>query len=62
MKLKNDVEPIFSDDKYYDLFDGGYIKTEDFLEGDDEIAVDDAIDIITEFFELLESNGLIEEL
>lgn len=51
-------EPIYSDDPYYDLFDGGYIKPEELLEDPDEVL--EAVRVIKEFLELLEEEELME--
>lgn len=61
MKLKKNIKALNSSDFYYDLFEGGYIKPEDMLkEGADK--VNDAISTIQHFYNLLESNDLLEEV
>ena len=61
MQIKKDAKPIVTDDSYYDLFEGGYIKPEDLLEKDDAKRVQEAVNVIAEFFKALEEAGLIEE-
>lgn len=54
MKLKKGVEPFWSDDVYYDLFDGGYLSPEKFLSNEKDIQkVKDAIALIEEYLELV---------
>lgn len=60
MKFKKDVEPLFTTDLYYDLFDGGYIKPSELLEPEDADKVNDAIKIIEQFLDKAEANGAIE--
>ncbi len=50
---------IHSDDFYYDLFHGGYIKPENLLEGEDLKRVQDAIKTINEFNRELEEQGIL---
>ena len=55
-------EPIYSEDFWYDLTDGGYIKPEELLRDPDTIlAVKEAIAIINKFETILRANNLIEE-
>lgn len=52
---------IYSEDPYYDLFDGGYIKPEDILIDPEEIAdVYDAIALISSFIEQAKQRGHLE--
>jgi hypothetical protein len=37
------------EDFYYNLFDGGYIKLEEWLEGDDLIKVKNAVEVLLNF-------------
>lgn len=50
MKLKNGVEPIWSDEPHYDLFYGGYLDPEEFLDKENDIVkVRKAIETIEEY-------------
>ena len=60
MKIKETAETITTDGFHYDLFYGGYISPEDFLEGKDLQSVESAIKIITDFEDALEKAGKIE--
>lgn len=61
MQFKKDVH-FSSDDFYYDLFEGGYIKPENLLENPDEIVkVKQAISVIEQFRDELEVKGIMEE-
>lgn len=62
MKYKKDASKVHSDDVLYDLFYGGYIKPEEFLEKESAEDVEAAIEVILEFIEGLEERGLIEEM
>lgn len=52
-------EPFPSDDPYYDLFVGGYIRPEELLEDPDEVL--EAMRVITEFLDFLEEEEILEE-
>lgn len=57
MKLKNGVEPIWSDEPHYDLFDGGYLNPEKFLENEKDIVkVREAIETIEEYLGIVVLN------
>lgn len=61
LKLKeNPAEEVGTSDFYYDLFDGGYIVPEDFLEEESAKRVNEALLLIREFENLLVSEELIE--
>ena len=61
MHIKDDIEVIVSDDKWYDLFDGGYIKPEEILEDYADIQkVEKAIETIEEFYLALELSGKLQ--
>ncbi len=63
MKLKNEnLEPEATDDFYYDLFIGGYIKPEKFLDEESAQKVREAIKVISEYEQLLIDNNLLEEM
>ena len=61
MKLLEDVESTHSGDPWYDITDGGYINPYDFLESDDAERVQEAVNTVKEFFDLLEENDLLGE-
>ena len=60
MKLKKDAT-LTTDDFWYDLFDGGYIKPEKLLEDQVDInSVEEAISILEDFRESLDD--ILEEI
>ena len=60
MKLKKDAT-LITDDFWYDLFDGGYIKPEKLLEDQVDIdSVEEAINILEDFRESLDD--ILEEI
>lgn len=63
MKFKSIEEPQPTDDFWYDVFKGGYIKPEDFLEDPEDIQkVREAIRVLEEFERGLYDNELIEDM
>lgn len=60
MKFLKDVETITTDEVYYDLFDGGYIKPEEILEHVDAQKINDAINHIKNFINEATEEGIIE--
>lgn len=65
MKLQlkeGELETVGTSDFYYDLFSGGYIEPEDYLEEISAKKVREAINIINQYESLLEDNNLIEEM
>ncbi|OOF85610.1 hypothetical protein BKG93_04370 [Rodentibacter ratti] len=61
-KFKKCEEPIFTDEPYYDLFDGGYLNPEELLDDAEQIKkVNEAIEIIKEYIKQAEELGVIEE-
>ena len=59
--MTDDTNPISTDDPWYDLFEGGYIKPEDVLVNDRQIfAVDKAIELLRDFMTAIEEDGAIE--
>jgi hypothetical protein len=59
MEFKKNVK-IETDDFYYDLFLGGYIKPEKLLANRDDIKrVQDAIDVIDDFYNSAEEADII---
>jgi hypothetical protein len=62
MQFKKNVDPISSDDPYYDLFQGGYIKPELLLKNQEEVEkVKEAIATVKTFIDEATEKGLIEE-
>jgi hypothetical protein len=63
-KFKEKVEGddvTYTEDPHYDLFDGGYIKPEDWLVDPEEIAdVYDAIALINSFLRQAEEKGHLQ--
>lgn len=61
MEFKENAR-ITTDDLFYDLFLGGYIKPENILVNEDDIAiVNNAIDVIQDFYNSAEEADIIEE-
>lgn len=61
MKFKTDIEPVYTEDPMYDLFDGGYIKPEELLESQLEARkVRDAMNIVEQFLDEGKEAGKIE--
>ena len=59
--FKTTEEAIYSIDPYYDLTNGGYIKPSELLADTEQIKqVEQAIQIVYEFLEQAESNGVLE--
>ena len=60
-KFKKVDEPYFTSDKFYDLFDGGYIDPEDMLTDDKQVdKLLEAMNIIEDFLDQAEEEGVIE--
>jgi hypothetical protein len=60
MEFKKIKEPIQSDDFWYDLTSGGYIKPEKLLKNKEDVAkVKEAIKIIQQFQQEAEENEVI---
>ena len=54
MKLKDGAEKQWSEDAYYDLFDGGYLDPEKFLDNEEDIEkVREAILLIEDYLNLV---------
>jgi len=63
LKLKQGkLESVATSDFWYDLFDGGYIEPEDFLDEKSAEKVSKAMDTLREYQNLLENNDLTEEM
>ena len=61
MEIKKDAEPIASSDIYYDLFDGGYLNPEKFLENEQDVFdVRSAIGVIESY--ISELQDIIDDL
>lgn len=61
LHLKEGHKPVaITDDPHYDLFIGGYIKPEDYLVQVDANRVRSAMALIDEFFDYLETQGILE--
>ena len=59
--FKDAKEPIFTEDPYYDLFLGGYIKPGELLSDKKQAEqVEQAIDVVKSFLNQAESVGVIE--
>lgn len=53
-------EAHFTDDLYYDLFEGGYIKPEEFLTDPEQIKeVKEALDVVENFLEQAQETGAL---
>ena len=61
MKFKKLDEPVFTDDPYYDLTDGGYINPEELLENkEDADKVNEAIRLVEQFLQEAQDQGALE--
>ncbi len=59
-KFKPRTKTIWSDDNWYDLSTGGYLKPEELLEDEEQIKkVKDAVQLILDFFEQAEEKNII---
>ena len=53
MKLLEGISKKYSDEPYYDLFDGGYIKPEKLLDSEEDIKkINDAVKVIEDFMSI----------
>lgn len=60
-KFKTREEPQYTSEPYYDIFYGGYIDPEDFIEDDSQAAVvRSALTTVSAFLAQAEEAGLIE--
>ena len=60
-KLKPKFKPlVITDEPWYDLTSGGYINPSDFLVPEDALKVNRAIDVIQDFLDFLEKEGILE--
>jgi hypothetical protein len=56
-------QKIITNDFFYDLFDGGYIKPEDLLKDENDVeTIKNAIKIIKEFRDLAEENDVLDHI
>jgi len=63
MEFKKLEETIFTDNVWYDLTDGGYIKPEDLLLDPIQInEVKDALELVIRFIKEAYDKGIIEEI
>lgn len=61
MKFKADVEPAATCDFWYDLFEGGYLKPENFLEDPEEVKqVEEARRLLMKYKRALMDSELVE--
>lgn len=59
---KYKVDKVYSDDIYYDLFQGGYIIPENILYRPEEAQkVNEAIKVIEDFFNDLRADGILDD-
>lgn len=60
--FKEVEEPVRSDDPWYDLTDGGYIRPEELLIDEEQIKkVQESVDILSAFLQQAYEKGVIEE-
>lgn len=59
MKFKDTEEPVVTDDPYYDLFEGGYIKPDQLLEEEDAAELRQAIKLVQKFLRQAELKGCL---
>lgn len=62
MKLKENAPILETGDFWYDLFQGGYVKIEEYLEGEELERVKQAVETLEDFYSTLEDEELIEEM
>jgi len=63
MKIKENCKAMCCDSPYYDLFLGGRFKPEGLLDNpEDAKKVRAAMDLVEEYVDLLESEGVMEEM
>lgn len=60
LKFKQDAEPVFTSETYYDLFDGGYIQPYELLEPEDATRVMNAVRLVQQFLDEAEEAELLE--
>jgi len=61
MRFKKRKEPIYTNDLYYDLFDGGYIDPKELLVNKEDMdKVNKAVDTIRSFLVEAEAKGVLE--
>ena len=61
-KFKENAESVASDDFWYDLTSGGYIRPKDLLDDDQQVkAMSEAIALIRSFQRALSESGLLED-
>lgn len=61
-KLDLEKEPVETSDPYYDLFDGGYIKPEEYILDETQLnQLLDAIQLIKDFFDAMDEAELMIE-
>lgn len=63
MKFKKDAERTATSDFWYDLFEGGYLKPEKFIENP-KVAkrLEDARNLLMEYKSELMDSGLVEDM
>lgn len=60
--FKEVEEPVWTDDPWYDLTDGGYIRPEELLIDEEQIKkVQESVDILSAFLQQAYEKGVIEE-
>jgi hypothetical protein len=60
MNFKENAEPVYTTEPLYDLMEGGYIKPNELLEGEDAEKVTAAVQLVRQFMNEAEDAGLIE--
>ena len=60
-KNRDEIDTVYTSEPYYDLFEGGYIKPEDFLEPESALQVTEAVALVRQFMSEASKQGLIEE-
>lgn len=58
----DDIETVYSGEYFYDVTDGGHIRPENMLVEEDAKKVQEALDLVCEFFRQAEANGCLEEM
>ncbi len=60
LKFKAKAKYVCTDDLWYDLFDGGYLKPETLLEDHDAAKVNAAIKVIQDFRKEMDAKKIID--
>ena len=60
LKFKENAEPIYTTEPWYDIFEGGWVRPSELLEEADAEKVNEAIKLVEQFLDEGIDNDLIE--